>query len=82
MDTSPNVTRVISDLSVMPEGCTEVGAFAHPTRPEVAGKLVRFHESGRYAIVSGRTLVTVPRDWAQAQELGLSWTVADTSTED
>jgi len=66
-DTAPSITRTIATLSPLPLGATEIGAFSHPTRPEVAGKLVRFAATGAYAIVSGRTLTRVPAAWAKEQ---------------
>lgn len=71
VDPSPAVTRAIAVLSTLPLGAVEVGAFAHPTRPEVAGKLVRFATTGAYAIISGRTLTRVPTVWAEERAQSL-----------
>lgn len=67
IDTAPNVTCAIAALSTLPANAVEVGPFAHPLRPEIAGKLVRYNATGRYAIVSGRTVTNVPQAWARAK---------------
>jgi len=77
LDTAPAVTRAISALTPTPPNSISLGAFAHPTRPEIAGRLVRFISTGIYAIASGRTLTTVPRTWARQQAERLATLVAD-----
>lgn len=66
-DSSLAVTRAIAALTPIPPGAVSLGAFSHPTCPEIAGRLVRFTATRVYAIASGRTLIAVPRAWARRQ---------------
>lgn len=78
-DTSPAVTRAIAALTPIPPGAVSLGAFAHPSRPEIAGQLVRFAATRVYAIASGRTLTSVPRAWARRQLAALQTEAAHVS---